>query len=52
MQFARMRETHMLDILTAVVAQHTRGVADVPARVEVIRSAAGAWAQFGSVNLT
>ena len=31
--------------LTAVVALHTRGVADVPDRVEAIRSAA-AWAAF------
>jgi transposase len=32
--------------LTAVVAEHTRGVADVPARVEAIRTAATAWARF------
>jgi transposase len=32
--------------LTAVVAEHTRGVGDVPARVERIRAAAGAWAAF------
>lgn len=32
--------------LTAVVAQHTRGVGDVPARVEAIRRAAGDWAAF------
>jgi hypothetical protein len=32
--------------LTAVVAEHTRGVADVPARVEAIRGGAAAWAAF------
>jgi transposase len=32
--------------LTAVVAEHTRSVADVPDRAEQIRSAAGDWAQF------
>jgi hypothetical protein len=32
--------------LTAVVAEHTRAVADVPARVEQIRCAATAWARF------
>ncbi len=32
--------------LTAVVAEHTRGVSDVPARVEAIRAAAKAWASF------
>lgn len=37
--------------LTAVVAQHTRGVGDVPARVEAIRDAAGAWAQFWQGHL-
>ena len=29
-----------------MVAEHTRGVADVPARVEAIRTAAAAWATF------
>lgn len=39
--------------LTAVVAEHTRAVPDVPARVEQIRAAAGAWADFwdGHLNL-
>jgi transposase len=37
--------------LTAVVAEHTRGVGDVPARVEEIRSAAGAWAHFWAGHL-
>lgn len=37
--------------LTAVVALHTRGVSDVPARVETIRSAAAAWAQFWDGHL-
>lgn len=37
--------------LTAVVAEHTRGVADVPARVEHIRRAAGAWAAFWESTL-
>jgi transposase len=39
--------------LTAVVALHTRGVADVPDRVEAIRSAAAAWTAFwaGHVDL-
>lgn len=32
--------------LTAVVAEHTRAVADVPARVEQIRTAARDWARF------
>ena len=32
--------------LTAVVAEHTRDVPDVPARAEAIRDAAGAWARF------
>jgi transposase len=32
--------------LTAVVAEHTRDVPDVPARAEAIRDAAGAWVQF------
>jgi len=30
---------------------HTRGVPDVPERVEAIRSAAGAWAQFWDGHL-
>jgi transposase len=37
--------------LTGVVALHTRGVADVPDRVEAIRSAAAAWAQFWDGHL-
>jgi transposase len=37
--------------LTAVVAEHTRGVPDVPARVEAIRAAARAWAQFWDGHL-
>jgi transposase len=37
--------------LTAVVAEHTRAVADVPARVEAIRTAAGDWARFWSGRL-
>jgi hypothetical protein len=37
--------------LTAVVALHTRGVADVPDRVEAIRSAAAAWASFWAGHL-
>lgn len=37
--------------LTAVVALHTRGVADVPDRVEAIRSAAAAWAAFWAGHL-
>jgi transposase len=37
--------------LTAVVALHTRGVADVPDRVEAIRSAAAAWAAFWEGHL-
>ena len=37
--------------LTGVVALHTRGVADVPDRVEAIRSAAGAWSQFWDGHL-
>ena len=37
--------------LTAVVAEHTRGVGDVPARVEEIRSAAAAWAHFWAGHL-
>jgi transposase len=37
--------------LTAVVAEHTRAVADVPARVEQVRAAAGAWAGFWDGHL-
>lgn len=37
--------------LTGVVALHTRGVSDVPARVEAIRAAAGAWAEFWEGHL-
>jgi len=37
--------------LTALVALHTRGVADVPARVEAIRSSAAAWAAFWGGHL-
>jgi len=37
--------------LTAVVAEHTRAVADVPARVEDIRSTATAWAKFWDGHL-
>ena len=37
--------------LTAVVALHTRGVADVPDRVEAIRSATAAWAAFWAGHL-
>ncbi len=39
--------------LTAVVALHTRGVANVPERVEAIRSSAAAWASVwdGHLNL-
>ena len=37
--------------LTGLVALHTRGVPDVPARVEAIRSAAGAWAKFWDGHL-
>ena len=37
--------------LTGVVALHTRGVADVPERVEAIRSAAAAWAAFWDGHL-
>jgi transposase len=32
--------------LTAVVAEHTRAVADTPARAEAIRTAAAGWARF------
>ena len=37
--------------LTAVVAEHTRAVADVPARVEAIRAAARDWAPFWAGRL-
>jgi hypothetical protein len=37
--------------LTAVVALHTRGVSDVPERVEAIRSSAAAWAAFWDGHL-
>jgi hypothetical protein len=37
--------------LTAMVALHTRGVADVPERVEAIRSSAAAWAAFWDGHL-
>ena len=37
--------------LTAVVALHTRGVADVPDRVEAVRSAAAAWTAFWDGHL-
>jgi transposase len=37
--------------LTAVVAEHTREVPDVPARAEAIRDAAGAWARFWTGRL-
>ena len=37
--------------LTAVVAAHTRGVPDVPARAERIRSAAAGWATFWDGHL-
>lgn len=37
--------------LTAVVAEHTRGAGDVPARAERIRAAAGAWAAFWAGRL-
>lgn len=37
--------------LTAVVAEHTRAVPDVPARVEAIRSAARDWAAFWTGRL-
>ena len=37
--------------LTGVVAAHTRGVPDVPARVEAIRAAARAWTDFWEGNL-
>lgn len=36
--------------LTAVVAEHTRDVLDVPARAETIRSTADAWARFWTVG--
>src|SRR6478609_7562697 len=37
--------------LTAMVALHTRGVSDVPARVEAIRASAAAWAAFWDDHL-
>jgi transposase len=37
--------------LTALVAEHTRAVGDVPARVEQIRQAATAWARFWDGHL-
>lgn len=37
--------------LTAVVAEHTRGAADVPARVEHIRRSAGAWTAFWDARM-
>lgn len=37
--------------LTAVVAEHTRAMADVPARVEQVRAPAGAWAGFWDGHL-
>jgi transposase len=37
--------------LTAVVAEHTRAVADVPARVDAIRAAARGWAAFWDGHL-
>ena len=37
--------------VTAVVAEHTRAVSDVPARAEAIRAAAGDWAAFWSGRL-
>jgi transposase len=37
--------------LTGVVALHTRGVSDVPERVEAVRSSAAAWAQFWDGHL-
>jgi transposase len=37
--------------LTAVVAEHTRGVADVPDRVEAIRTHAAAWEKFWTGRL-
>jgi transposase len=37
--------------LTAVVAEHTRGVADVAARAEAIKAAASAWADFWADRL-
>ena len=49
-QLAQLATTRR-SALTGVVALHTRGVADVPARVEAIRSAAGAWAAFWDGHL-
>lgn len=37
--------------VTAVVAEHTRGAADVPARVAAIRAAARDWAEFWTGRL-
>ncbi len=37
--------------MTAVVAEHTRAVADVPDRVEAIRGAARDWALFWDGHL-
>lgn len=37
--------------LTAVVAEHTRGVGDVPDRATAIKRAAGAWARFWAGRL-
>lgn len=37
--------------LTAVVAEHTRGVADTPARAEAIKTAAAGWARFWTGRL-
>ena len=37
--------------LTAVIAQHTRDVPDVPTRAAAIRTAAGAWARFWAGRL-
>ena len=37
--------------LISLVAQHTRAVADVPARAEQVRAAAGAWAAFWDGHL-
>lgn len=41
----------MSSTLTGVVAAHTRGVPDVPARVEAIRAAARAWSDFWQGHL-
>ena len=37
--------------VTAVVAEHTRGVGDCQARVEAIRSGAAAWVHFWAGHL-